>query len=51
LVGILAELDLPARALRILESVANAADLPETAIGDMAQLYLTMRPKKDLTFL
>ena len=47
LVGILAELDLPARALRILESVANAADLPETAIGDMAQLYLTLRRATD----
>jgi thioredoxin-like negative regulator of GroEL len=47
LVGILAELDLPARALRILESVANAADLPETAIGDMAQLYLTLKRATD----
>ena len=47
LVQIFASLEQPERALRLLEGVAREAHLPETAIVDMAQLYLTLKRTQD----
>jgi thioredoxin-like negative regulator of GroEL len=47
LVQIFASLEMPARALRLLEATAREADLPETAIGDMAQLYILLTRPQD----
>ena len=47
LVQILASLEMPERALRLLEAAARDADLPETAIGDMAQLYIALKRTLD----
>jgi len=47
LVALLSDLGEPERALRTLETVANLPALPETAIGDLAQLYLLLKRTND----